>query len=303
MSNDLNGIIAVKLKLTRLGTSRSLDASDREVVGEAFDGTRDGFRGSAVLLTSKQVKPVTAHLTALRKFWTDYTQPYHEEGVRLSNIGMIDKFGEALAKTKAELNLAELTLDQHRDELLSDAQKRLGNKYEPGNYPPSFVGCWDAEFAYPTLLPDERLKQLNPALYESEKQKILNQVQEAAEKTIALLATQLSELAEHLVTVCTPDPTTGQLKKLTRFDALDHLMDRFASLCASISGDNKTKLEEALATAKQLMDGKTTASVRKDVFAQQELKDGFAKLKESLSGLVETMPERIIDLDEPEDVI
>ena len=301
--NDLNGIIAVKLKLTRLGTSRSLDASDREVVGEAFDGTRDGFRGSAVLLTSKQVKPVTSHLTALRKFWSDYTQPYHEDGVRLANVAMLDKFSEALAKTKAELHAAEQELDMHRDELLADAQKRLGNKYEPGNYPPSFLGCWDAEFAYPTLLPDERLKQLNPALYESEKQKVLTQVQEAAEKTVAMLATQLSELAEHMCTILTPDPETGQIKKLTRFDAFDHLMDRFSSLCSSISGDNKEKLEQALATAKQLMAGKTTTGVRKDTFAQQELKDGFATLKDSLSSLVETMPERIIDLDEPEDVL
>ena len=86
-------------------------------------------------------------------------------------------------------------------------------------------------------------------------------------------------------------------------DAFDHLMDRFSSLCSSISGDNKEKLEQALATAKQLMDGKTTTGVRKDTFAQQELKEGFAALKDSLSSLVETMPERIIDLDEPEEVV
>jgi hypothetical protein len=300
--NDLNGIMAVKLSCTKLGTSRSLDSQDREVVGEAFDGTRDGFRGSAVLLTSKQVKPVTAHLTALRKFWADFTQPYHEDGVRLANVAMLDKFGEALTKTKAELRAAEAVLDQHRDELMTDAQKRLGNKYNPGDYPPTFIGCWDAEFGYPNLLPDERLKHLNPALYEAEKNKILNQVKEAAEKTVALLATQLADLADHMVTVLTPDPETGAMKKLTRFDAFDHLMDRFGMLCASISGDNKEKLEKALGTAKQLMDGKTTAGVRKDLNAQQELKAGFAALKESLTGLVETMPERVIDLDEPEEV-
>ena len=167
----------------------------------------------------------------------------------------------------------------------------------PGDYPPSFVGCWDAEFSFPTLLPDERLKKLNPALYESEKNKILAAVQESAEKTVAMLATQLSELSQHMVDILTPDPETGNLKKLTRFDAFDHLIERFGMLCASISGENKDKLGAALGIAKALMDGKSTAGVRKDADAQTELKNGFALLKEQLSGLVETT-ERVIQLDD-----
>lgn len=298
MNNDLEGIMAVKLSMKKLGTSRSLSADDRQVVGDAFDGTADGFRGSAVLLTSKQVKPVTAHLTALRKFWVDFTQPYHEDGVRLSNVAMLDKFMAALADTKAKLNAtAAAYLDANRDELLADAQMRLGNKFNPGDYPPSFVGCWDAEFSFPTLMPDERLKKLNPALYESEKNKILAAVQESAEKTVALLATQLHDLSQHMVDILTPDPETGNLKKLTRFDAFDHLMERFTMLCASVTGDNKDKLESALTTAKELMDGRTTAGVRKDAQAQMDLMNGFTLLKEQLSGLVETT-ERVIQLDD-----
>lgn len=301
--NNLDGIMAVKLSCTKLGTSRSLNAQDREVVGEAFDGTRDGFRGSAVLLTSKQVKPITSHLTALRKFWVDFTQPYHEDGVRLANITTIDKFNDALAKAKANMRLAEQTLEQHRTELLDDAQKRLGNKFSAGDYPPSFVGCWDAKFSYPTLMPDERLKTLHPALYEAEKQKILAQVQEAAQKTIAMLASQLAELAEHMIDVVTPDPETGAMKKLTRFDALDHLLERFTVLCASITSPDKDKLEDALRMAREVMEGRETAKVRSNPTAQQEIRDGFTAVKDALHGLVETMPERIIELDEPDDAV
>jgi hypothetical protein len=90
-------------------------------------------------------KEVTAVRGRVQSFWKGCTLPYPEPGVRLIKQDNVEHFNEQMEEFRDQLTEAVGKLDQHYAELKASARRRLGQLYNPDDYPDSLEGLFGVE--------------------------------------------------------------------------------------------------------------------------------------------------------------
>src|SRR5205085_8227475 len=126
------------------------------------------------------------------------TLPYPEPGVRLIRQEQIDTFNQQMTAFRTELIDAVGRLDDHYADLKAAVQRRLGNLYDPLDYPPTLRGLFDLAWEFPNVQPPDYLLQLNPAIYEQEKARIAARFEEAVRLAEQAFVTEFAGLVSHL---------------------------------------------------------------------------------------------------------
>ena len=78
-----------------------------------------------------------------------------------------------------ELLEAVTELDHQYDTLRMGAREQLGELYNPADYPASLRGLFEVAWEFPSVQPPDYLRQLNPELYEQERQRMQGRFEEA----------------------------------------------------------------------------------------------------------------------------
>jgi len=124
--------------------------------------------------------------------------PYPEGGVRLIRQDRIDEFDARMREFQDELDEAVHTLDSHYADLKAAARERLGTLYNPTDYPESLDGLFSIQHDFPAVEPPDYLRQLNPALYEQECQRVQERFSEAVRLAEEAFIAELAKLVSHL---------------------------------------------------------------------------------------------------------
>jgi hypothetical protein len=302
---DTSKLIGVRLSRKRFGNTKAFNASEKDQVATTFHGDRKRFRGSKVLISAKDptLKKINAVMSGLSNWLTAYTQPYHVEGIRLATVDMIEKVNQQVAAHQKELGALKTEMNFRRGTIMEDAQQEMGDAYDPGLFPPGFADAWDISVEFPSIMPDERLKELDPALYQSEVNRVLAEMQASANEAIGVLLGETAAMVDRMVDILTGGED-GKPRRFTKstFETWETLFDRFGKITAVMSGESKDKAEAIVTAAQRLLDGVTPEKVRKNTDGcVTEMKQGFATLQESLAGMTELMPERVLVLDDPDE--
>src|SRR5690606_21410722 len=142
---------------------------------------------------------------------------------RLIRQDAISTFDEQIGLFRQELDDAVVDLQRHYAELRSAARERLGELFDPSDYPPSLVGLFAIEHDYPSVEPPNYLRQLNPELYEQECQRVQARFDEAVQLAEQAFLEELAKLVEHLT-----ERLSGQVDgkpKIFRDSALTNMSD------------------------------------------------------------------------------
>src|SRR4029079_8996829 len=133
---------AVRVSFTWLGVRKTLTPEQKCKAAESFGAEGDFLSARKKLLDTKHpaYKDVTAIRGRVGSFWKSLTLPYPEPGIRLIRQEQIDSFNKQMTTFRTELLDAVACLDDHYAELKSAAQRRLGNLYDPLDYPLSLRG-------------------------------------------------------------------------------------------------------------------------------------------------------------------
>lgn len=172
---------AVRVSFTWLGVRKTLTPEQKTQAAESFGAEGDFLSARKKLLDTKHpaFKDVTAVRGRVGAFWKSLTLPYPEPGIRLIRQEQIESFNQQMTTYRTELIDAVARLDDHYAELKSAARRRLGNLYDPLDYPPSLRGLFDLAWEFPNVQPPDYLLQLNPVIYEQEKSRIAGRFEEA----------------------------------------------------------------------------------------------------------------------------
>ena len=172
---------AVRVSFTWLGVRKTLTPSQKTQAAETFGAESDFLSARKKLLdtTHSAYKDVTAVRGRVGAFWKALTLPYPDPGIRLIRQEQIDTFNQQMMTYRQELTEAVTRLDEHYAELKSAARRRLGNLYDPLDYPPTLRGLFDLAWEFPSVQPPDYLMQINPAIYEQEKARIAARFEEA----------------------------------------------------------------------------------------------------------------------------
>lgn len=293
-SERLRGTMApVRLSFTWLGTRKSLTVEQKNQAADSF-GAEGKFlsAGKKLLDTSHPAfKAVTAIKGRCQSYWRAVSLPYPEPAIRLIPQRTIADFDRQLARFRDDLIEAVDDLDRHYADLRSAARHRLGELFNPGDYPVSLIGLFDIEHDYPSVEPPDYLRQLNPALYEQECRRVQARFEEAVQLAEHAFLDELTRLVEHLGERLNGD-TDGK-PKVFRDTAVTNLTEFFERF-RTLSIHSNDQLDELVQRAQRLLNGVEPQQLRDSATRRQRVAAQLAGVQSSLDGLMVDRPRRNI---------
>jgi hypothetical protein len=222
--------------------------------------------------------------------WKCLTLPFPEPGIRLIRQHEIDAFNNQMTGFRTELQQAVEKLDDHYSELKAAAQRRLGDLYDPNDYPVSLKGLFNVEWDFPSVEPPDYLLQLNPAIYDQERARVASRFEEAVQLAEQAFLSEFGKLIEHLTERLTSD--TGE-KKIFRDSAVTNLtefFERFRQLNVRSNSD----LDALVNRAQQLIGDVNAQTLRDNAALRQQIAQQMTRVQASIDGMMVNMPRRRI---------
>lgn len=284
---------AVRVSLSWLGVRKSLTADQKAQAADTF-GASDGFL-SATKKLIETGHPAFKAVTAIRyqaiQYWRSMSLPYPEPGVRLIRQDKIDEFHHRMNTFRAELAEAVAALNRRYAELRELARQRLGQLYNPSDYPETLCGLFAIEWEFPAVEPPDYLQHLNPAIYEQECQRVQQRFDEAVRLAEEAFITELGRLVSHLA-----ERLTGQedgKPKIFRDSIVENLTDffqRFRSLNVRSNDD----LDQLVARAQRIVRGVEPQALRNNAALRDHVAAEMTRVQSALDGLLVDRPRRNI---------
>ena len=285
---------AVRLHVSWPGLRRTLSAEQKEDAASSFDAESGSLSASKKLLDTKHPALRTASKVrhAAVSHWKTASLPYPENGVRLLPRTDLPAFERRMSELQAELSDAAADVDRHRDELVSRARRRLGDLFDPADYPPSLAPLFGLSWDLPAVEPPDYLRRLSPRLYQQECDRVRQRFEQAAQLAEQAFATELAALVEHLRERLTGGEGGGP--RVFRDSAVENLaefFERFRRL--SVGGNDE--LNAVVAEAEGLMRGVDPADLRASTgvgWLQDRVREGLSGVSGALDDLLTDAPRR-----------
>jgi len=284
---------AARLSFTWLGVRKSLTSAQKDQAADSF-GAEGKFlsAGKKLLDTSHPAfKAVTAIRGRAVAYWKGVSLPFPEPGIRLIRQDAIGTFDEQIGLFRQELDDAVVDLQRHYAELRSAARERLGDLFDPSDYPPSLVGLFAIEHDYPSVEPPNYLRQLNPELYEQECQRVQARFDEAVQLAEQAFLEELAKLVEHLT-----ERLSGQVDgkpKIFRDSALVNMSEFFERFRA-LNIRSSEQLDALVTSAQQIVRGVEPQQLRDHHTLRQQVATQLSGVQSAIDGLLVDRPRRNI---------
>jgi hypothetical protein len=284
---------AVRVSFMWFGVRKTLTPEQKSQAAESFGAEGDVLSAGKKLLDTKH--PAYKEVTGIRgravAYWKGLTLPYPEPGIRLIRQQQIDPFSQQMATYRTELTEAVARLDDHYSELKSAAQRRLGDLYNPSDYPPSLRGLFDLSWEFPNVQPPEYLLQLNPEIYEQEKARVSSRFEEAVRLAEQAFLSEFAGLVSHLCERLGSD-ADGE-RKIFRDTAITNLVgffDRFRQL----NVNSNQQLDDLVNEAQTLVRGVEPQTLRENEPVRQRIATQLSRVQSVLDGMLVDRPRRRI---------
>ena len=284
---------AARLSFTWLGVRKSLTALQKNQAADSFGAEGKYLSAGKKLLDTSHpaFKVVTAVRGRAVAYWKGVSLPYPEPGIRLIRQSDIQDFDQRMADFRDELDESVTDLDRHFDELRSAARQRLGDLFNPADYPPSLLGMFAIEHDFPSVEPPQYLQQLSPALYEQECQRMQQRFDAAVQLAEQAFLEEISKLVEHA-----SERLSGQSDgrpKVFRDTAITNLTEFFERF-RSLNVRSNEQLDALVDRAQQIVAGIKPQQLRDNTVLRQQVASQLAGVQSSLDGLLIDRPRRNI---------
>jgi hypothetical protein len=221
--------------------------------------------------------------------WENETLPYPEPGIRLIKRSEINPFSARMDRIRADLKEAERDFDRRYPALCRDACTRLGELYNPKDYPESVIGYFDACWEFPNLEPPEHLRMLSPTLYRQETERVRNRFNEAVVLAEQAFFTELQDLVEHLLRrLSGSDDGKPKIFRDSVIDNFHEFFERFQRLNIGSS----VELNNLVASARRIVGNVTAQDLRTNASVKAHVTNNFAEVRTAIDELLVERPRR-----------
>ena len=288
---------AVRLRKSRWGVTKSLDKRQKQMAADPFGAAGDKISASKKLVDTKheRFRAVTAIFGNAGNYWQSVTVPFPEDGIRLIRTELVGEFDARISAYQSELDGAVAGLDAAYDQLRRQAQHDLGGLFNPSDYPGSLAGLFSITVEYPSVEPDQRLRQLNPALYEREQRRIAERFDEAVRLAEEAFLSELSDLVDHLCERITGD-ADGQPKRF-KDSAVGNLVSFFQRFRQLNIGSNES-LDALVEQAQSAVQGVTAQRLRDSEGLRRSVRSMLSNVAGRIDEMMVDRPRRAISLDD-----
>ena len=286
-------MIAMRLSFTWLGTRKTLSPEQKAVAAESFGASGDYLSAGKKLLNTKHPKfrAVTAVRSRAIAYFQGMSLPYPEPGLRLIRQEDVETINVRMTAVRQELAESVELLQRYYEELKSAARQRLGDLYDPTDYPSSLSGLFDVAWEFPSVEPPSYLRQLSPELYEEQCRRVQSRFDEAVQLAEQAFVEELSHLVSHL-----GERLTGQsdgTPKVFRDSAVENLTGFFERF-RHLNVRSNRQLDELVDQAQLIVQGVRPQSLRDSPTLRQQVTTELSGVQSMLDGLLVDRPRRNI---------
>ena len=284
---------AARVSFTWLGVRKSLSSSQKDQAANHF-GAESKFlsAGKKLIDTSHPAfKAVTNVRSQTIAYWKEASLPFPEPGIRLIRLDAIEEFNRKMALYQVQLEDAVRTLDQHYEELRNAARERLGELFDPADYPATLVGMFAIEHDFPSVEPPQYLQHFSPEMYRQECQRVQSRFDEAVQLAEQAFMEELSRLVEHLT-----ERLSGQddgKPKVFRDSAIANLTEFFERF-RSLNVRSNEQLDELVLSAQRIVQGIEPQQLRDNQWLRQSITTRMTAVQAGLDQLLVDRPRRNI---------
>jgi len=277
-----------------LGTSKTLTVDQKDQAAREFGAEGKSLSAGKKLLNTKheRFRAVTAIKTNTRKEWERVSLPYPDPGVRLIRQESVGPFQDYIDRARNQLDRAVDDLDAVFWDLKQDARRRLGDLYNPADYPETLRGLFGLEVSFPSIEPPDYLRQLRPDVYEAERARIAARFDEAVAMAEESFTSELADMVGHLVDCLTRRGEDGRPKtfKNSAVGNLREFFERFQSL----SVRSNPELDRLVESAQTAIANANPGRLRGEPIFRQSVADRLAPVQSALADMMESAPRRNI---------
>lgn len=282
---------AVKLSFSWLGTQRKLSDAQTKQAADTFHAATDLVTASKRLIDTKNTtyRVLTTLKSQASAYWRSMTLPYPQEGVRLIKQADIGAFEARMREYKEQLVVAAANLQLEYEALKVAAREKLGDLYNPNDYPPSLEGVFDLRWEYPPVDPPNYLMTFNPELYQQEQQRVQHRFETAVVMAENAFAEQLQDMISHLIERLTDEPDgTKKTFKASAIENFKEFYDNFRSMNVR----SNAQLDNLIQRATDIVSGVDVKDLRKNTNLRQNLTQQMGEVKTALDNLITNAPRR-----------
>jgi len=284
---------AARVGFTWFGVRKTLTPAQKAQAAEAF-GAEDHYLSAAKKLLDTHCQgfqAVTAVRNSILAYWWGMSLPYPEPGIRLVRQYSIEPFNQHMTEMRQEFIEAVEALDRQLPDLKEDARRQLGELYNPSDYPPSLRDLFTVEWDFPSVEPPDYLLQLNPRLYEQQRQLMVSRFEEAVKMAEQAFAEEFGKLVAHLTERLTgADDGKPKVFRDSVVGNLQEFFERFRSLNVR----SNEELDRLVETAQRALRGVAPQDLRDSQGLRQQIVARLGSLQSSLDALLVDRPRRRI---------
>lgn len=282
---------AVKLSFSWLGTQRKLSDAQTKQAADTFHAATDLVTASKRLIDTKNTtyRVLTTLKSQASAYWRSMTLPYPQEGVRLIKQADIGAFEARMREYKEQLVVAAANLQLEYEALKVAAREKLGDLYNPNDYPPSLEGVFDLRWEYPPVDPPNYLMTFNPELYQQEQQRVQHRFETAVVMAENAFAEQLQDMIAHLIERLTDEP--DGTKKTFKASAIENFKEFYENF-RSMNVRSNAQLDNLIERATNIVSGVDVKDLRKNSNLRQNLTQQMGEVKTALDNLITNAPRR-----------
>ena len=275
--------------------SRTLSSDQKGRAADEFHADRSLLYASKKILDAKhpKYKNVTRIINDARVYWVAVTVPFPESGLRLIRKKKIQEFCDDMQDRKESLEEAVAELEAAYADLREAAQEKLGDLFNPADYPSSLAGEFEISWDFPSVTVPEYLKQLNPELYEQQQKRIAAKfdaaVSMAEEAFFGQFAEMVARIADRL------KPNADGKKQVFRDTLVGNIHDFFDAF-GEMSLRSNQQLDALIEKAKNTVSGISAQDIRDNDGLRNSIQREFSGIQQQLESLMTTTPDREIEL-------
>lgn len=282
---------AVKLSFSWLGTQRKLSDLQTKQAADTFHAATDLVTASKRLIDTKNAtyRTLTAIKSQASSYWRSMTLPYPQEGVRLIKQADVAAFEDKMREYKEQLAAAASNLQLEYESIKEAAREKLGDLFNPLDYPPTLEGVFEIKWEYPPVEPPNYLMTFNPELYAQEQSRIQQRFEAAVIMAEDAFAEQLQEMIAHLIERLTDEP--DGTKKQFRASAIENFKEFYENF-RRMNVRSNAQLDGLIQQANDLVAGIDPADLRKNGDLRRNLSQQMTTVKTALDTMITNAPRR-----------
>jgi len=261
---------------------------------QGIDASREWLLATKKLIDPESLKPIAKVGNAARIYLKNISLPFPIHGMVFTPKDMISRVDSRLQDLKAEFDDAVESFVSDYAWLRQRAEEHLGQLFNELDYPLDVRQKFSFVWRFVVLdVPNGKAGVLSPEVYEREKEKFVNTMEEARQLAIESLREEFSSMVTRICERFSSSPDGKP--KVFKNTTVNSFYDYFETFKQrNIFNDNS--LAELVSRAQGILAGASPESIRNNEGLRDTIKENMSAVEQALADVM-TMPRRRIIMD------